>query len=75
MRLTGIGAARLLGVLWALPNTLIGMLAGALCGGIDLLVAPYIFNVFQVFLDYPIAFCLVGLAGRALTPWATERRA
>lgn len=29
MRLTGIGAARLLGVLWALPNTLIGMLAGA----------------------------------------------
>lgn len=29
MRLSGIGAARLLGVLWALPNTLIGMLAGA----------------------------------------------
>ena len=29
MRLVGIGAARLLGVLWALPNTLIGMLAGA----------------------------------------------
>ena len=29
MRLTGTGAARLLGVLWALPNTLIGLLAGA----------------------------------------------
>ncbi|MBK5211730.1 MAG: energy-coupled thiamine transporter ThiT [Coriobacteriia bacterium] len=42
---------------------LVGMLAGALCGGIDFLIAPYIFNVFQVFLDYPIAFGLVGLAG------------
>lgn len=30
MRLTGIGAARLLGILWALPNTLIGLLAGAI---------------------------------------------
>lgn len=30
MRLTGIDAARLLGVLWALPNTLIGLLAGAI---------------------------------------------
>jgi hypothetical protein len=30
MRLTWIGAARLLGIVWALPNTLIGLLAGAI---------------------------------------------
>lgn len=30
MRLVGIGVARLLGVLWALPNTLVGLLAGAI---------------------------------------------
>ncbi len=30
MQFAGIGAARLLGVVWALPNTLIGLLAGAI---------------------------------------------
>lgn len=46
----------------------IGMLAGVLCGGVDLMIAPYVLNVFQVFLDYPIAFGLVGLAGLSKAP-------
>ena len=30
MRFAGIYVARLLGILWALPNTVIGLLAGAI---------------------------------------------
>lgn len=41
----------------------IGMLAGMLCGGVDLLMQPYAINVFQTILDYPVAFALVGLSG------------
>ena len=39
------------------------MIVGALCGMIDLMLEPFVFNVFQVFLDYPLAFACVGLAG------------
>lgn len=41
----------------------VGLLAGALCGGIDLFFDAYTINIFQTFLDYPIAYGLVGLAG------------
>ena len=40
-----------------------GMVIGALCGMIDLMLEPFIVNVFQVFLDYPLAFAAVGLSG------------
>jgi len=40
-----------------------GMVVGALCGLIDLMLEPFIVNVVQMFLDYPLAFAAVGLAG------------
>ncbi|MCL2324269.1 MAG: energy-coupled thiamine transporter ThiT [Actinomycetia bacterium] len=40
-----------------------GMVTGALCGLIDLMLEPYIVAPFQVVLDYPLAFACVGLAG------------
>ncbi|MCL2881283.1 MAG: energy-coupled thiamine transporter ThiT [Coriobacteriia bacterium] len=40
-----------------------GMVVGALCGLIDLMLEPFIVNVFQVFLDYPLAFACVGFSG------------
>lgn len=43
----------------------VGMLAGVLCGAADYLIAPFMLNIAQVFLDYPIAFAAVGLAGIA----------
>lgn len=40
-----------------------GCLAGALFGLIDLAYQPYVVHPVQFFLDYPLAFGLVGLAG------------
>ena len=62
-------------VLALFRGPLIGVLAGALCGGVDLMIAPYAMNVFQVVLDYPIAFGLVGLAGLMTSPLQKAYRA
>ncbi len=40
-----------------------GILAGTMFGFIVLIEEPFIFHPFQVFLDYPLAFGLLGLAG------------
>jgi thiamine transporter len=40
-----------------------GILAGTMFGVIVLIEEPFIFHPFQVFLDYPLAFGLLGLAG------------
>ncbi len=53
----------------------IGALAGVLCGGVDLMISPFVLNIFQVFLDYPIAFGLVGLAGLVKKPLETAFKA
>jgi thiamine transporter len=41
----------------------VGITAGALYGMVDLAMEPYVVHWVQFFLDYPIAFGLVGLAG------------
>lgn len=55
-------------VLALFRGPLIGVFAGVLCGGVDLLIAPYAINVFQVILDYPLAYGAVGLAGLVKAP-------
>jgi len=51
-------------VLFALLNgPVAGLVCGALCGLVDLMLEPYIVNVAQVILDYPLALACVGLAG------------
>ncbi len=40
-----------------------GLLAGAALGFLELLQDAYIVHIFQLFLDYPLAFMCVGLAG------------
>lgn len=45
-----------------------GVICGVLCGLVDLMIAPYIYSVWQVIVDYPLAFGLVGLAGVLKTP-------
>ena len=40
-----------------------GILAGTIFGFIVLFQEPFIFHPFQVFLDYPLAFGLLGMAG------------
>lgn len=55
-------------VLALFRGPLVGMLAGMLCGGVDLLMQPYAINAFQTILDYPVAFGLIGLAGFAQKP-------
>lgn len=50
-------------VLALLRGPRVGMLAGMLCGAADYLIAPYMLNIVQSLLDYPVAFALVGLAG------------
>jgi thiamine transporter len=42
-----------------------GMIAGALFGLLDYTIEPYFVHWAQIFLDYPIAYALVGLAGVA----------
>ncbi len=44
-------------------GTLPGILAGTMFGFIVLVQEPFIFHPFQVFLDYPLAFGVLGLAG------------
>lgn len=44
-------------------GTLPGIFAGTLFGFIVLIQEPFIFHPFQVFLDYPLAFGVLGLAG------------
>ncbi|MEW6723456.1 MAG: energy-coupled thiamine transporter ThiT [Bacillota bacterium] len=46
-------------------GTGVGLLSGAVHGVIQLIMKPYIYHPFQVFLDYPLAFGLLGLAGLA----------
>lgn len=41
----------------------VGLVAGALFGVIDLALEPYVIHWAQFFLDYPLAFAAVGLAG------------
>lgn len=41
----------------------VGVVCGVLAGTVDLMIAPYVFSIPQVVLDYPVAFGLVGLAG------------
>lgn len=45
-----------------------GVICGTLCGLVDLMIAPYIYSIWQVVVDYPLAFGLVGLAGVLKTP-------
>ncbi len=45
-----------------------GVAAGALYGGVDFLVNPYIIHWIQPLLDYPVAYGLVGLAGFVSRP-------
>ncbi len=44
-------------------GALFGTLAGAMFGFIVLFQEPFIFHPIQVFLDYPLAFGLLGVAG------------
>ena len=48
-----------------------GMAAGALYGGVDFLINPYIIHWIQPFLDYPVAYGLVGLSGVVSRPLRT----
>jgi thiamine transporter len=41
----------------------VGILAGAAYGLLDLAIEPFVFHPVQVFLDYPLAFGVLGLAG------------
>ena len=40
-----------------------GCIAGALYGVLDFILNPFFFHPVQVFIDYPLAFALLGLAG------------
>ena len=44
-------------------GALLGTLAGGMFGFIVLFQEPFIFHPIQVFLDYPLAFGLLGVAG------------
>jgi thiamine transporter len=41
----------------------VGILAGAAYGLLNLAIEPFVFHPVQVFLDYPLAFGVLGLAG------------
>src|SRR3712207_5011983 len=41
----------------------VGIVAGAAYGLMDLAIEPFMFHPVQVFLDYPLAFGVLGLAG------------
>ena len=41
----------------------IGIFAGAVFGVVDLAIEPFVVNPFQLILDYPLAFAVLGLAG------------
>jgi thiamine transporter len=47
----------------------VGVVAGALFGLVDLLLEPYVVHWAQLFLDYPLAFAGVGLAGLFAPLW------
>ena len=46
-----------------------GLIAGALYGGVDAMLNPFIVHPIQFLLDYPVAYGLVGLAGLATGAW------
>ncbi|HEY3318254.1 MAG TPA: energy-coupled thiamine transporter ThiT [Coriobacteriia bacterium] len=46
-------------------GVVIGVVAGALFGVVDLFLEPYVVHWVQFFLDYPIAFGALGVAGLA----------
>ena len=46
----------------------IGIFAGAVFGVVDLAIEPFIVNPIQVFLDYPLPFAALGLAGLLKSP-------
>lgn len=54
-----------------------GLVAGALYGGVDYLMNPYVVHWVQPILDYPVAFAAVGLSGIFSNAWnsaVSERR-
>lgn len=48
----------------------VGVVAGALYGGVDLMTNPVIYYPLQVVLDYPVAYGAVGLAGVLRPVWS-----
>jgi thiamine transporter len=50
-------------VLALMRGPAVGMLAGAFCGSLDIVIEPFIFHPVQVVMDYPVAFALIGLSG------------
>lgn len=60
-----ITAASMVPILWLAfrRGPVIGLTAGALYGIIQLIILPYAYHPFQVLIDYPFAFGLLGLAG------------
>lgn len=54
-----------------------GLIAGALYGGVDYLMNPYVVHWVQPILDYPVAYAAVGLSGLFSNAWnaaVSERR-
>jgi thiamine transporter len=51
-------------------GVLVGLIAGALYGCVDLMINPYVVYPVQVLLDYPVAYGAVGLAGLFNSGWS-----
>jgi thiamine transporter len=50
-------------VLALLRGPVVGLICGALCGGIDMMIEPHIYGWWQPFMDYILAYSFVGAAG------------